>query len=69
MQEKIIYAVTDYNGLFGSKHNAVPYKSGMDKAKLTKCFNSLGYELSFISPTEINFSDNWADKAVIYSSQ
>lgn len=69
MQEKIIYAITDYNGLFGSKHNAVPYKSGMDKDKLTECFKALGYELSFLNPTEVNFSDNWTDKAVIYSSQ
>ena len=69
MQEKIIYAVTDYNGLFGSKHNAAPYKSGMDKNKLAEHFKSLGYKLTFIHPTDISFSDDWANKPVIYTSQ
>ncbi len=69
MQNKVIYAVTDYNELFGSKHNAVPYKSGMDKTKLAKCFLELDYKLEYVRPIDIDFSENWFGKNVIYSSQ
>ncbi len=69
MKDKIIYAITDYNGLFGSKHNSVPYKSGMDKEKLTKYFSDFNYKLVFVSPSEVSFCEDWHDRVVIYTSQ
>ena len=33
-----IYILTDYKNIFGSKHNATPYRSGMNKKLLKKYF-------------------------------
>jgi glutathione synthase/RimK-type ligase-like ATP-grasp enzyme len=65
-----IYALLDYQGYFESKYDAIPYISGMDKKKLKVCFSELGYEIVFISFSEItNYpSPFWTNKLVIYTS-
>jgi len=65
-----IYALTDYQGYFGSKYNAIPYNSGMDKAMLEKYFLDFGYEIKFIEYSDIiNYANSfWHGKPVIYTS-
>jgi hypothetical protein len=67
---KIIYALVDYRGYFGSKVNSIPYNSGMDHEILKKCFLESGYEVVFMSFSDvINYSNSfWAGKPVIYTS-
>ena len=69
MSDDIIYAVVDYNGLFGSRHNAVPYKSGMDKDELELAFRKLGWSLRYVRPIDIDYSEGWSGRIVIYTSQ
>jgi len=66
---KKIYILTDYLKRFGSKHNDDPYLSGMDKYLLGKSFSNLGYECEFIGFSEVDFSQNWDKRLVIYTSQ
>jgi glutathione synthase/RimK-type ligase-like ATP-grasp enzyme len=66
---KQIYLLTDYKGNFGSKHNAVPYRSGMNKDLLKKYFEECGFEAVFMNFSEVNYEDNWKDKIVLYTSQ
>ncbi|HOM66395.1 MAG TPA: hypothetical protein PK591_11340 [Ignavibacteriales bacterium] len=39
---KKIIALTDYKNIFSSKHNANPYRNGMDKKLLEKYFKENG---------------------------
>lgn len=66
---KKIYLLTDYKGNFGSKHDAIPYRSGMNKELLIKTFNDYGYEAVFLNFSEVDFRKNWKDKIIIYTSQ
>jgi glutathione synthase/RimK-type ligase-like ATP-grasp enzyme len=70
MGMRTIYALTDYKGYFGSKHNAVPYNSGMDKKLLVKYFLEFDIEVVFMLFSEvINYSnDFWRNKILIYTS-
>lgn len=64
-----IILLTDYQDRFGSKHNDVPYRSGMDKDKLTGYFRKAGYETVFINFSEVDFNDNdWKGRIVLYTS-
>lgn len=65
-----IYALTDYQGYFESKYDAVPYISGMDKKKLEDYFFDSGYKIVFIGFSEVTDypCTFWADKLVIYTS-
>ena len=63
-----IYAITDYKGHFGSKWEAEPYRSGFDKRRLAEAFNKQGYDLEYLKPVEISFSDHWRGRNVIYTS-
>ena len=65
-----IFAITDYQGYFESKGNAIPYNSGMDKRLLEKYFSEFDFQVIFIQFSEvINYSgDFWADKPIIYTS-
>ncbi len=65
-----IYALIDYHGFFGSKYDAIPYNSGMDKDLLTKYFSDTGYEIIFVYLSEVinKPSSYWAGKKVIYTS-
>jgi glutathione synthase/RimK-type ligase-like ATP-grasp enzyme len=65
-----IYCLTDYQKYFGSKINAVPYNSGMDKKLLSDCFTRFNSELEFIPIAEVANYDAlfWKKKRVIYTS-
>ena len=66
---KKIICLTDYHHYFGSKWNAVPYRSGMDKDYLTQLFSDSGYVVEFISMAQVDFSDPaWRGKPVLYTS-
>jgi len=65
---KKIYAITDYKGHFGSKWEAEPYRSGFDRRELTEAFKEHGYQIEYLKPAEICFSDNWLGRNVIYTS-
>ncbi len=66
---KKIYLLTDYKGFFGSKHNAVPYRSGMDRELLQKYFEEKGYTAIFlpfcdVKPANADFKGQY----VLYTS-
>jgi glutathione synthase/RimK-type ligase-like ATP-grasp enzyme len=67
---EMIYALTDYQGYFESKYDAIPYISGMDKNELKASFLELGYNTEFIGFSEITnyYGSFWAGKLVIYTS-
>jgi len=66
---KKIFILTDYKGHFGSKHNAVPYRSGMNKELLKKYFEESNFEVNFLEFSEIDFRKmNFKDKYVLYTS-
>jgi glutathione synthase/RimK-type ligase-like ATP-grasp enzyme len=65
-----IIALTDYKGLFGSKHDSIPYRSGMDKELLKKHFSRYDFEIEFMPFSKINFRENdYKEKIIIYTSQ
>jgi len=64
-----IYILTDYKNIFGSKHNATPYRSGMDKDLLKKYFEIYEFEAIFLKYSDINFRKmNFKDQYVLYTS-
>ncbi|WP_438711918.1 ATP-grasp domain-containing protein [Aquimarina muelleri] len=64
-----IIALTDYKGNFGSKHEDIPYRSGMDQNKLTLYFKELQHDLVFVPFSEIDFtSKSYIDTFFIYTS-
>lgn len=64
-----IFILTDYKGHFGSKHNDVPYRSGMDKVLLKKYFKENDFEVNFLEFSDIDFRKmNFKDKYVLYTS-
>jgi hypothetical protein len=64
-----IYCLTDYKNIFGSKFDAVPYRSGYDKAALTQLFSTYKLNAVFINASQVNiFSNNWKEKLVLYTS-
>jgi len=65
---KNIYALTDYKGFFGSKWKAQPYRSGLDKESLIKCFANKSWDIQFVRFKDVDFKDNWKDKLVIFTS-
>jgi glutathione synthase/RimK-type ligase-like ATP-grasp enzyme len=69
MKKEIILLV-DYKGNFGSKHNAKPYRSGMDKALLTSCFEQYDLNVIYIYFADVVDYDTsfWKDKFIVYTS-
>lgn len=66
---KEIICLTDYKGYFGTKWNAMPYRSGLDKILMQQQFNSFGYSLNFIPFNEVDFlNKDWSNKIIIYTS-
>ena len=67
---KQIIVLTDYQEHFGSKYNAVPYNSGMDKKLLIECFAKYNIELVFMNFSKVhNYKmDFWKNKLVVYTS-
>jgi len=66
---KKIIALTDYKNRFASKHFDSPYRSGMDKQILHQYFQGLGYDISFIQLSEIDFNKCFKNKYIVYTSQ
>lgn len=65
---KSIIALFDYRESFGSKWLSQPYRSGFDKAYLSELFLQHGYQLDFKNFCEIDFSKNWENQIVLYTS-
>lgn len=66
---KDIYLLTDYKNRFGSKHDDVPYRSGMDKKLLEKYFAAHGFKTHFTGFSAVNFKElKSKDQYVLYTS-
>lgn len=65
---RTIYLLTDYKNIFGSKYDAKPYRSGLDTDLLTHEFEKYNIRVRFIPFSEINFSQNWTNEIVLYTS-
>jgi hypothetical protein len=64
-----IFLITDYQGRFGTKYTAVPYRSGMDKDILKKEFLAFKIEPVFLPASEVHCLDESVkDKIFLYSS-
>ncbi|HEU5181724.1 MAG TPA: hypothetical protein VFW45_13120 [Candidatus Polarisedimenticolia bacterium] len=61
--------LTDYKGHFGSKHAAVPYRSGFDRDLLARSFAQHGWRADFLSFCDVDFrAVNWHQRPVLYTS-
>lgn len=64
-----IIALTDYKGNFGSKHDDIPYRSGMDKHKLKKYFKAFDLDLDFVPFSKIDLNkEDYKDINILYTS-
>jgi hypothetical protein len=64
-----IYLLVDYKGHFGTKHGAVPYRSGLGKEKLASHFARRGYRAVFMNFCDVDFRDErFRRSIVLYSS-
>ncbi len=61
--------LTDYKGHFGSKHAAVPYRSGFDRELLVRSFAQHGWRADFLGFCDVDFrAGDWAGRPVLYTS-
>ena len=66
---KNLLLLTDYKGFFSSKYASVPYRSGMNKSRLSAAFAEHGYQACFKMFHEIDFRDHdFSGMPVVYSS-
>ncbi len=66
---KPITALIDYKSKFGSKHFDTPYRSGMDKQKLSTYFQDAGFDIDFKFLNEIDFrNEDYEGHPIIYTS-
>lgn len=66
---KTLYLLTDYKNYFSSKYPSDPYRSGMNKLLLSRCFYELGFEVIYLNFSEIDFkSEIYKHKIFLYSS-
>ena len=64
-----IFLLTDYKGRFGSKHDDIPYRSGMDLKLLESAFADAGFVVEFVPFSKVNPADEcWKESAVLYTS-
>jgi len=63
-----ITALTDYKGYFGSKWDAIPYRSGMDKDKIAAYFAENSYQCAFKKFEQVNLGEVKEGDLIIYSS-
>lgn len=67
---KEIFFLKDYNSRFESKHDDVPYRSGLIKDKLASYLKDYGFNTTFLSFADIDFRKNeLVGKPVFYTSQ
>lgn len=61
--------LTDYKGHFGSKHAAVPYRSGFDRDLLARSLGERGYRAQFLGFCDVDFrSRDLEGRPVLYTS-
>jgi hypothetical protein len=63
-----ITLLVDYKGHFGTKHGAVPYRSGLDREKLARHFQERGYRASFVSFCDVDFQSGLKGRRFLYTS-
>jgi len=64
-----LIALIDYKSKFGSKHFDTPYRSGMDKKKLSMYLKELSYHVEYRYLNEINLEDeDYRGQNIIYTS-
>lgn len=69
-QEKDIYALIDYKGHFGFRHDSLAYRSGMDIELLSRFFKDKGFNLEILNFYKIDLRDSdIKNKIFIYTSQ
>jgi glutathione synthase/RimK-type ligase-like ATP-grasp enzyme len=65
-----IFLLTDYQSCFGSKHNSVIYKNGMDLNELSQLFLAKGFDTEILPINQIDFrTKKWRGQIVLYTSQ
>lgn len=65
---RTLYLLTDYKNIFGSRYDAKPYRSGLDKEFLAKEFEKYNIHVRFIQFSEVDFSEDWTNEIVLYTS-
>lgn len=65
---KKIIALVDYKNRFGSKYNALPYRSGMNKDILAYYFNDAGFSFEVKEFHEVDFRYDYSDCIFLYTS-
>jgi len=64
-----IYVLTDYRGVFESKHFDKPTGSGMDKDLLRKYFADEGFDIEILSFSDLDFrTTNYKGRFFLYTS-
>jgi glutathione synthase/RimK-type ligase-like ATP-grasp enzyme len=64
-----IYILTDYNGNFGSKWKAEPYRSGYDKSYLQQLFEMEDIQVKYMPLSKVDVAHpQWKDRYVLYTS-
>ncbi len=65
---KKILLLCDYKNRYGSKDNARPYRSGMDKKLLSSLFETKGWATDYCKLSSV-FERELEDQSVLYTSQ
>jgi glutathione synthase/RimK-type ligase-like ATP-grasp enzyme len=66
---KDISLLVDYKGHFGTKHGAIPYRSGLDREKLARHFQDCGWRARFLNFCDVDFrSADYKDRCFLYTS-
>jgi glutathione synthase/RimK-type ligase-like ATP-grasp enzyme len=64
-----IHLLLDYKGMFGSRQDGVPYRSGMDKDLLKKYFIEKGYDVKYLSFCDVNLRTmDFKNQHILYTS-
>jgi glutathione synthase/RimK-type ligase-like ATP-grasp enzyme len=63
-----LYIICDYKKQFGSKWNAIPYRSGFDLESVSKCFLEYGIKVIVINFSEVQFLNDLKGKLFVYTS-
>ena len=64
-----IFLLVDYKGHFGTKHGAIPYRSGLDQKQLARHFEARGFRARFLNFCDVDFlSGDLPGRTFLYSS-